>query len=127
MDVLIEATKDFEQDLDNLNQASRSTVIEKINHCASLFPAQKVDGYRNLHQLPLSIDLNGYDSSLYTLEISQKLRVILAVDEDPIFGQIIFTLFRAIEHDKLEMAYKAVADTIYPEFRHHDRVPVPHR
>ena len=77
--------------------------------------------YRKLRRLPLSSDLNGYESSLYTLRVSQKLRVVLAVDEDPIFGQAIFTLFRAIQHDELDRAYKAVAESLYQDLLQRDR------
>ncbi|MEH2459830.1 hypothetical protein [Nostoc sp.] len=93
MDVLIESTRRFEKDLAKLSEDEKATVIQKINDRASLFPTQKADVYRKLRRLPLLSDINGYESSLYTLRVSQKLRVILAVDEDPIFGQVIFTLF----------------------------------
>ncbi|MEH2371129.1 hypothetical protein [Nostoc sp.] len=121
MDVLIESTRSFEKDLGRLSEDEKAAAIKKINDCASLFPTQKADIYRKLRRLPLPSDINGYESSLYTLRVSQKLRVILAVDEDPIFGQVIFTLFRVVKHDELEKAYKGVAETLYQELLHHNR------
>jgi hypothetical protein len=115
VDVLIESTKDFEKDIDRLSEDEKATAIKKVNDCASLFPTQKANVYRKLRHLPLSSDLNGYESSLYTLKISQKLSVILAVDEDPIFGQVIFTLFRAVRQDDLDKAYINVAESLYRE------------
>lgn len=121
VDVLIESTKSFEKDLDKLNQDERTITVKKVNDCASLFPNHNSDGYRQLRSLPLLSGLNGYDSSLYTLEVSQKLRVILAVDEDPIFGQVIFTLFRVVSPDNLGQAYQGIAESLYQEILHHDR------
>ncbi|HAZ43383.1 MAG TPA: hypothetical protein DDW76_19385 [Cyanobacteria bacterium UBA11369] len=121
MDVLIESTKRFEKDIASLSEDDKAAVIKKINDCASLFPTQKADVYRKLRSLPLPSALNGYTSSLYTLKISVKLRVILAVDEDPIFGQVIFTLFRVVKHDDLDKAYKGVAESLYQELLNHNR------
>lgn len=121
MDILIESTKDFEKDLAKLNEDERAVVIEKINDCASLFPTNKVATYRKMHRLRLPSLANGYESSLYTLRVSQKLRVILAVDEDPIFEQIIFTLFRVVQHSELDKAYKGIAESLYQDLLHQDR------
>ncbi|MBN3873289.1 hypothetical protein [Nostoc sp. JL33] len=118
MDVLVESTRGFEKDLAKLSEDEKATAIQKINDCASLFPTQKADVYRKLRRLPLLSYLNGYESSLYTLRVSQKLRVILAVDEDPIFGQVIFTLFRVVKRDDLDKAYKGVAESLYQELVH---------
>ncbi|PSB21276.1 hypothetical protein C7B65_04930 [Phormidesmis priestleyi ULC007] len=121
MDVLIESTKGFEKDLGKLSEGDKAAVIQKINDCASLFPTQKADVYRKLRRLGLPSNLNGYESSLYTLRVSQKLSVVLSVDEDPIFGQVIFTLFRAVKHDDLDQAYKDVAESLYQGLLHYDR------
>ena len=120
VDVLIESTRSFEKDIAKLSVDEKAAAIQKINDCASLFPTQKADVYRKLRRLRLPSDLNGYESSLYTLRVSQKLRVILAVDEDPIFEQVIFTLFRAVKHDELDRAYQGVAESLYQELLHYN-------
>ncbi|MBG1269025.1 hypothetical protein [Nostoc sp. WHI] len=125
MDVLIESTRSFEKELGRLSEDEKAAAVKKINDCASLFPTRKADVYRKLRRLPLLSDINGYESSLYTLKISQKLRVILAVDEDPIFGQVIFTLFRVVKHDDLDKAYKGVAESLYQGLLHHKRETAP--
>ena len=118
MDILIESTKGFENDLTKLSEDERAAAIQTINDCASLFPTQKADLYRKLRHLPLPTNLNGYESSLYTLTVSPTLRVIWAVDEDPIFGQVIFTLFRVVKHDDLDRAYQSVAESLYQDMLH---------
>ena len=121
MDILFESTRSFEKDIDRLSEDDKAVVIKKINDCASLFPTQKANVYRKLRRLCLPSDINGYESTLYTLTVSPKLRVILTVDEDPIFGQVIFTLFRAVKHDDLKQAYKGVAESLYQKILHHNR------
>jgi len=125
VDILIESTNAFEKDLAQLSDSDKRIAIQKINDCAKLFPIQKADVYRKLRRLPLPTVLNGYESSLYTLKISQKLRMILTVDEDPIFGQVIFTLFRVIKHDDFDKAHKGVSESLYQELLHQDREMVP--
>lgn len=124
MDVLIESTKKFETDLDRLSHDDKAATVKKINDCASLFPSQKAESYRKLRRLPLSSELNGYESSLYTLKVSKKLRVILTVDEDPIFGQVVFTLFRVVNREHLDGAYQGVAESLYQDLLHPAQEPV---
>ncbi|MEA5448155.1 hypothetical protein VB780_06205 [Leptolyngbya sp. CCNP1308] len=124
MDILIESTKGFEKDLDRLSDDERTIAVETINAYAALFSTQKAYAYRKLHRLTLDAELNGYESSLYTLKVSQKLRVILTVDEDPIFNQIIFTLFRVVNLVDVHMTYQAVAGSLYQEIAHHNQQAV---
>ncbi|MDB9495694.1 hypothetical protein PN441_19925 [Spirulina major CS-329] len=122
MDVVIESTRSFEQDLDQLSTDKKAIAVQKINDCATLFPTQKGSVYQKLRRPLLISGLNEYESSLYTLRISKDLRVILAVDEDPIFGQAIFTLFRVVNCDEINQAYQGIAASLYQEiFSHQDR------
>ncbi|VXD24962.1 hypothetical protein PL8927_830233 [Planktothrix serta PCC 8927] len=44
MDILIESTKSFEEDIAKLDERDRVAVIEKINHYASLY-LQSIPGF----------------------------------------------------------------------------------
>lgn len=124
MDILIESTRKFEKDLDRLSEEDRAAVVEKINACASLFPARATEGYRQLHHSMLPLDFSDHESSLYTLKLAHGMRAILSVDEDPIFDQFIFTLFRVVDDDQLERAYKGVAETLYQDLLQKSLEPV---
>ena len=113
MDILIESTSRFEQDLSSMSEGEKDIAIQKINDCAALFPEHKINAYRKLRRLPLSI--SGYDSSLYTMRISPESRIILAIDEDPIFGQVILTLFRVANRDDFNKAYQVVVESLYKD------------
>lgn len=115
MDIIIESTKSFEKDLAQLSTKDKSLVIEKINTCAELFPIDKVSVYQKMQTMQMPSLINSYESSLYTLGVSQKLRVILSVDEDPIFAQTVFTLFRLVQDTELSKAYISVAELLYQE------------
>jgi hypothetical protein len=124
MDIVIESTKSFEKNLAQLSESDKTAVVQNINNCAQLFTTQRTDVYRRLKRLRLPLDLNGYESSLYVLRVSQKLRVILAVDEDPIFDQVIFTLYRVVKRDNLDKEYQGIAESLYQELFHQKRKPV---
>ncbi|NJL56076.1 hypothetical protein HC928_13505 [bacterium] len=121
MDILIESTKNFEQDLHGLREIEKAAVISKINDCASHFSAQEAENCPDLHRPSRLLNLNGYESSLYILRVSQTLRVILAIDEDPILGKYLYLFFVLIKHDEFDKALKGVAESLYQDLLHQDR------
>jgi hypothetical protein len=48
MDILIESTSRFEQDLSSMSEGEKDIAIQKINECAALFPEHKSNAYRKL-------------------------------------------------------------------------------
>ena len=63
---------------------------------------------------PVQIQLKGgLGSSLYSLRAGRDIRLILTVDDDPVFGQTLATLFRVVQHDELERAYRSIAQLLY--------------
>ncbi|AIE74473.2 MULTISPECIES: hypothetical protein [unclassified Synechocystis] len=115
MDISIELTRGFEHDLQHLSPEERTEIESKIDSCASLFFTDPALMYRSLDYLPFPSKLDAYDSSLYAFSVTPDLRVILAIDEDPIFDQVIFTLFRVVEWEHLHKAHQAVAESLYEE------------
>ena len=115
MEIIIESTQRFETSITQLNQESKQSVIEKINDCTQQFCKDKMHEYKDLDQLKFLPLPNNYQSSLYTLRVSPNLRVILTIDEDPIFSQTIFTLFDIVEPQDLEQSHKEIAADIYQD------------
>jgi hypothetical protein len=37
----------------------------------------------------------------------------MTVDDDPVFGQILVTLFRAVRHDEVDRSYRSIAHLLY--------------
>jgi hypothetical protein len=63
---------------------------------------------------PPSVRLKGgFTSSLYALRAGRDVRVIMAVDDDPVFGQTMVTLFRVVPRGELEHGFRSIASTLY--------------
>ncbi|MEM9276612.1 MAG: hypothetical protein AAGA80_27270 [Cyanobacteria bacterium P01_F01_bin.143] len=115
MEIIIESTQRFENSLAQLGQESKQSVIEKINDCTRQFPKNKMSVYHNLDQAKSFALPNNYQSSLYILYVSPNLRVILTIDEDPIFSQAIFTLFDVVSSKNVEKAHREIAADLYKD------------
>lgn len=114
MELIYQSTKSFEKDLRTLGASDKNLVIKRVNELAMLYKANRKSFYSRTYR-PVRIKLlYGYDSSLYSMRINQKLRLIFAVDEDPLFDQIIFTLFRIAKHPgELKKIFSSVAESLY--------------
>lgn len=56
---------------------------------------------------------DGFTSSLYSLRAGRGTRVIMAVDDDPVFGQTMITLFQVVPHGELELSFHSIARMLY--------------
>lgn len=120
MDILIESTKDFEKDLEKFTDTEKFRIIKEMNQNFKLLSSENnlVNNsfYEHSEQLR-NIKLNhDYDSTIYCLKINEEQRIILTIDDDPIFGCILITLFRLVNQENAQQAYNAVAEMIYQDF-----------
>ncbi len=117
MDILIQSTKEFEQDLEAFSKPEQSNIIDKMNQDFQILLNDKDFLFKdeNLAQLQTIKLTNDYDSSLYSLRINPKIRVILTIDDDPIFDRIIITLFRVVNSSEASEAYNSVVKSIYKD------------
>ncbi|WP_016950493.1 hypothetical protein [Anabaena sp. PCC 7108] len=116
MDILIESTKDFEKDLEQFTDTEKFRIIKEMNCYFELLSSENNSFYQNSEQLR-NIKLNhSYDSTIYSLKINDTQRIILTIDDDPIFGCILVTLFRIVNAEDAQKAYNAIAEFIYQDF-----------
>ncbi|WP_071189142.1 hypothetical protein [Trichormus sp. NMC-1] len=116
MDILIESTKDFEKDLEQFTDTEKFRIIKEMNLYFELLSSENNSFYQNSEQLR-NIKLNhSYDSTIYSLKINEQQRIILTIDDDPIFGCILVTLFRIVNAEDAQKAYNAIAEFIYQDF-----------
>lgn len=115
MELVIESTKEFEKELEAFGETAKSLIIDQMNQCFQLLSVDQVSFYRNLNQLKKIKLINEYDSSLYALRISPEIRLLLTLEEDPIFEQTIITLFRVVKADDILKAYDSVAESLYKD------------
>jgi mRNA-degrading endonuclease RelE of RelBE toxin-antitoxin system len=114
MDLIIQATKLFEKDIQKLPASDRKLVRDRINKFSQELISNR-DSFFSRTSQPFRLKLlHGFDSTLYSIRINQKIRVIVAIDEDPIFEQLIISIFRiAKSPDELNKVFSSVAESLY--------------
>jgi mRNA-degrading endonuclease RelE of RelBE toxin-antitoxin system len=114
MEIVFHSTNAFEKDLRKLSKVDKTKVIKQINVHAHLYLSDKTT-FENKSIRPYSIKLlSGFDSTLYVLRINSMMRVVFAIDDDPLFEQTIITLFRIAESPSdYRKIFASVAESLY--------------
>jgi mRNA-degrading endonuclease RelE of RelBE toxin-antitoxin system len=113
VNVLFHATKTFEKDLQDLPPNEAQRVVSRLNRNCSLLKRDPAAFYQTVDK-PLIVQLKeGMDSTLYSMRAGRDLRILLAVDDDPLFGQTIFTLLRLVHHKDVSKAFRGIAESLY--------------
>jgi len=115
MELVFKATEKFENDLKRLDSRNRSRVINKINAICSLLQNHPSAFFKHAYRPLIPHLAKGLKSSMYTLRIDKDIRVILTVDEDPIFEQNIVTLMRIVRHGELNKTFRNIAEVLYQQ------------
>ena len=113
MHLLFNSTESFEKDLQPLDASAQQGIVHRLNQIAPAFVEDKKAFARHARK-PYKVQLgDGYDSSLYAVRIAPDLHAVLAVDDDPLFDQVIMTLIRVVNHADLKEAYGLAAKSLY--------------
>jgi hypothetical protein len=104
----------FERDLAGLDVLERQRVIDSINAKSSLWLKDRAKAEKEFLRPYRFLLCGGLESSLYEICIGMERRVILAVDDDPIFGRVIVTLMRILPKGERKAAYDELAKLLYP-------------
>jgi len=99
MTLRFDSTKRFEKELDKFSSKERNVIIEKFNRLCEFIESDPNEFYKHAHQ-PVKLKLVDDESTLYALKINRKIRIIMAIDEDPLFDQTIITLFHVVRHSE---------------------------
>lgn len=113
MDIVVESTETFNQDLAAFTEAERSIILEQIQRGIPLLFDDKNYQKRRLHQFYYFELPHDYGSSLYSFIVNYRLRVILTWDDDPIFERTLITLFRVTNSQNVAEVYRQVGEQIY--------------
>lgn len=113
MKILFNSTRQFESDVKEFSSTQQETIINSINQTCQLLLVNKSAFFRKVYR-PEKIYLNnGFNSSLYAFKVDANIRVILAVDMDPIYDQVIVSLLRVVQLEDIHKAFKSVANSLY--------------
>lgn len=113
MTLQFDITRRFEKDLKRLTPKDQGRVAESIDKYASIFDTERGDPTRHIYQPHKILLPEGLDSSLYVLRANEQIRVILTIEDDPLFGQKVVTLIRVVKHDDLDRAFNSIAESLY--------------
>ncbi|KAA5535680.1 hypothetical protein FYK55_28365 [Roseiconus nitratireducens] len=114
MDLVFHETEQFLTDWDTVDTQQRAELATVLNDSCQLLLYDQA-GFRQAVQEIQHPVSDGVDSSLYVLP-DGRWRIILAVDEDPVFAELIVTLLRLVPNDRLEPALQSVMDGLYRDF-----------
>lgn len=116
MDIVFESAVEFEQDLKIYSEAEQSLILQQLHEYSSLLLTDKSCRERKLHQFYSFEFKENYGSSLYSFIVNYYLRVILTIDEDPLFNRVVITLFRVTDIQNVARIYQQVGESIYQSF-----------
>lgn len=97
--------------LNKLHINERNKIISLIDNRIRGFIEEKDTRYifQDAHFSKLGI----FDSTVYYLRINYRDRVILSIDEDPIFEQTIVNIFTICNIDKMNTEMRSIMESLY--------------
>ncbi|EAW37393.1 hypothetical protein [Lyngbya sp. PCC 8106] len=113
MDIVVESTEAFKQDLTAFSESEQSVILEQIQQGIPRLFEDQTFHQRRLHQF-YTFNLPDHSaSSLYSFIVNYRIRVVLTWDDDPIFERTLITLFRVVESQTIAEVYQQVGEQIY--------------
>jgi hypothetical protein len=113
MNTEFDITRHFENDLALFSKENQTIVADSINQYAPVFDIEQGDPTHHIYQ-PCKIQLpEGLDSSLYVLQATNQISVLLTIEDDPLFDRKLITLIRVIKQDELDYTFNSVAKSLY--------------
>jgi hypothetical protein len=113
MEFVVQRTDAFTKDLKRLARADQARIEASVARIAQLFVSDKPSFYKRVSRPLVPILRGGFQSSLYVTRAGPKLRVILAADDDPLFGRSIITLIAVARHEDLRRLFERAAKWLY--------------
>jgi len=106
-------TEPFDNDMKSLLPVLQKRIKKTINSISGSLLNGK-DKFTGRASMPHSFNLkDGLTSSLYLVEVGEGKKMIVAVDDDPIFDKLSLTLFRLVDNEKGDSVYKEIGQRLY--------------
>ena len=104
----------FEQDLEGLDRPEQQRIVDAVNAKSALWLKDRRKAEKAFLR-PYRFLLRGeLESSLCEIRVGRERSVIMTVDDDPIFDQVIVTLMRVVPKSERKAAYLELAERLYP-------------
>ena len=113
-EIRIDYTKAYMKDLRKFSPPEKRKIDMKIARLANLYLDHPSEFYGQVTRMDRFLShASAMDSSLYIYRLDRKIRLIFTADEDPLFGQLLITLFRIVRPDNLQKALRSIASSLY--------------
>ena len=113
MELAFDITQSFSDDMAGLPPVQKEAISNQINLISKSLLNGQVEFKQN-SSIPYIFNLKGgLDSSLYLIKADTDKRMVVSVDEDPVFDKITLTLFRLADRNTADEIYKEVGENIY--------------
>ena len=108
-----QTTPEFRDDLRRLSTENRARIETALRRSYELLRKDRRSFFARAKRPHAIYIKGGLTSSLYAFPVGRDIRLIMSVDDDPVFAQTLVTLFRAVRQDELGRAYRSIAERIY--------------
>lgn len=113
MELQFDVLRSFEEDLALFSLRDRERVAVSIDRYVPAFDTECPEALRQIYQPHKFLLPDSLQSSLYVLRVSEKIRVILTIEDDPLFDRKLITLMRVVTQDQLDRSYRSISESLY--------------
>ncbi len=98
-----------------LDADERTKVQQQINNVSQSLLNGKTAFHENA-SIPYLFNLkDGMETSFFLIKTGTDTRMVAAIDEAPIFDKISLTLFRAVDKENANEAYRMIGESTYKQ------------
>ncbi|MCI1273271.1 MAG: hypothetical protein LKG27_02415 [Clostridiaceae bacterium] len=114
MELIFESTTLFERELKKIQQ--KQDFIKQINRLFELLKSNNTN-INNLKLTKCKLKLpQELEPSLYTWKINKDYRLILSIDDDPLFERQIITLYAITKPDSYNKVFSSITESLYQQY-----------
>lgn len=116
MDISIQRQRKFAAELSRQEPEDRRRIeaaIAKLTASAAGDRGALTKELRHTQRVRLPDKL---DSTLHVARVGRNLRMLFALDDDPLFHRTVVTLLRLVKPEDVDQAFRQAAKTLYVDF-----------
>jgi mRNA-degrading endonuclease RelE of RelBE toxin-antitoxin system len=110
-EIHFEATPQFEKDLSSFSSEDRTRILSTVDMLGAVGKGRPQLWAVRI----LRVGSVEYESTLFTARVNPDIRIIFAIDDDPVFERTLITLFRVIRRDQLDRTMRSIKKSISQE------------
>ena len=113
MDIQVEITEVFDKSYKKIPLHKRKLIGDKINQLVVNLQNGNKRSWIRPRDLVFPENIKKSQSTLYIFRATPEYRVVVSLDDDPLFNQKVLTLFDITKHDSIAMCFMAVTNKLY--------------